>query len=135
MATGARSREVFVLRVGDSRLTACRPLLTGRRVASWRFPNSAGRSWSCDDERRLSGDNTQRSSRKTRGFVNAPLVHVVSFWTTAGCILIAVVAAILAIWEFTGTDVLWRTVATCVVVGAGTLTFAWVNGMFATEED
>ena len=46
------------------------------------------------------------------------------------CIVVAVVAAILAIWEFTKTDVLWRTVATCVVIAAGTSLFAHVNGSF-----
>ena len=43
-------------------------------------------------------------------------------------------AAILAIWEFTGTDVLWRTVATCAVIGAGTLIFAWINGLFGDDD-
>jgi hypothetical protein len=33
---------------------------------------------------------------------------------------VAVVACLLAIWEFTGTDILWRTVATCAVIGGGT---------------
>ena len=31
----------------------------------------------------------------------------------AVCLVVAVFASILAIWEFTGTDALWRTVATC----------------------
>jgi hypothetical protein len=60
---------------------------------------------------------------------------IFSFWTTAICILVAVLAAILAIWEFTGTDALWRTVATCVVIGAGTLTFSWVNMLFGLGEE
>ena len=52
------------------------------------------------------------------------------------CILVAAVAAILAIWQFTGTDALWRTVATCAVIGAATLAFSFVNGLFAgTDED
>jgi hypothetical protein len=59
----------------------------------------------------------------------------ISFWTVTACILVSVVASLLAIWQFTGTDVLWRTVATCVVVGAGTLAFAWVNSMFGLEAD
>ncbi len=73
--------------------------------------------------------------RTSRGFLNARVVHAVSFWIITGCILIAVVAAILAIWEFTKTDVLWRTVATCIVIGAGTLLFAWVNGIFGVDGD
>jgi len=65
-----------------------------------------------------------------RGFLNPKRVTLFAFWTTAISILVAVVASILAIWEFTGTDALWRTVATCVVVGVGTLAFSWVNMLF-----
>jgi len=32
-------------------------------------------------------------------------------------------------------DVLWRTVATCAVLGGGTLTFAWVNAVFGERPD
>ena len=72
---------------------------------------------------------------KRRGFLNPRRVMIFSFWTTALCILIAVVAAILAIWEFTGTDALWRTVATCAVIGVGTLAFAWVNSLFGLPDE
>jgi NO-binding membrane sensor protein with MHYT domain len=58
---------------------------------------------------------------------------VFSFWTTALCILIAVVASILAIWKFTGTDALWRTVATCAVIGVGTVAFSFVNSLFGAD--
>ena len=67
---------------------------------------------------------------KRPGYLNRALVVSFSFWTTTVCILVAVVASILAIWEFTGTDALWRTVATCAVIGAGTLSFSWINGLF-----
>jgi hypothetical protein len=66
----------------------------------------------------------------SRGFLNPARVMVFAFWTTTVCIVIAVLASILAIWQFTGTDALWRTVATCVVVGAGTVAFAWLNTLF-----
>ena len=79
------------------------------------------------------GVNVDTSLRK-RGFLNSRRVMLFSFWITAACILVAVVASILAIWEFTGTDALWRTVATCVVVGVGTLAFAWVNMLFGERE-
>ena len=68
--------------------------------------------------------------RKKRGYLNARAVRKIVFWTTSGCILVAVVSATLAIWEFTGTDVLWRTVATCAVVAAGMMAFFVVNTMF-----
>ena len=70
-----------------------------------------------------------------RGFLNPQLVRAVSFWTTSLCLLVAVVACLLAIWQFTGTDVLWRTVATCAVIGGGTLAFSWVNALFGERSD
>ena len=71
---------------------------------------------------------------KRRGYLNHGIVLRFAFWTTAGCILVAVVSSVLAIWEFTGTDALWRTVATCAVIGAGTLTFSWLNGLFDPDD-
>jgi 4-hydroxybenzoate polyprenyltransferase len=65
-----------------------------------------------------------------RGFLNPRVVTKISFWTTSGCILVAVVACLLAIWQFTGTDVLWRTVATCAVVGGGMIAFYVINTIF-----
>jgi hypothetical protein len=67
---------------------------------------------------------------KPRGYLNPALVARFSFWTTTVCVLVAMVVSILAIWQFTGTDALWRTVATCAVIGAGTLAFSWINGLF-----
>ena len=66
-----------------------------------------------------------------RGYLNPQIVLTFSFWTTTICIVVAVVASILAIWEYTGSDVLWRTVATCAVIGGGTIAFTVVNGLFA----
>lgn len=63
------------------------------------------------------------------------MVRTISFWTTSACILVAVVASLLAIWKFTGTDVLWRTVATCAVIGAGTVAFYWINVLFGKTSD
>src|SRR5207237_8426745 len=54
-----------------------------------------------------------------RGFLNPDVVRAISFWTTSTCILVAVVACLLAIWKFAGSDILWRTVATCAVIGGG----------------
>jgi 4-hydroxybenzoate polyprenyltransferase len=65
-----------------------------------------------------------------RGFLNPHVVTKISFWTTSGCILVAVVACLLAIWQFTGTDVLWRTVATCAVIGGGMIAFYVINTIF-----
>ncbi len=76
---------------------------------------------------------TRRQSR--HGFSNARMVRGLSFFTASMCILVAVVASLLAIWKFTGTDVLWRTVATCAVVAGGAMTFSWVNIIFGDGEE
>ena len=65
-----------------------------------------------------------------RGFLNPRVVTKLSFWTTSACILVADVACLLAIWQFTGTDVLWRTVATCAVIGGGMIAFYVINTIF-----
>jgi hypothetical protein len=69
-----------------------------------------------------------------KGFLNPQVVLRISFWITTICIVVATVSSVLAIWQFTGTDALWRTVATCAVIGAATLAFSFVNGLFAPHE-
>jgi hypothetical protein len=80
-------------------------------------------------------DSQPPAARRRRGFLNPQIVRAVSFWTTSMCVLIAVVASILAIWNFSGTDVLWRTVASCAVIGSGTMAFSLVNGLFGGGDD
>ncbi len=75
----------------------------------------------------------QRQPR--RGFLNPSMVRSISFWITSLCILIAVLASLLAIWNFAGSDILWRTVATCLVIGSGTVAFYWVNVLFGKTSD
>ena len=72
---------------------------------------------------------------KQRGYLNPRLLKSISFWTTSACILVAVFASLLAIWKFTGTDVLWRTVATCLVIGSGTIAFYWINVLFGNVSE
>jgi len=73
--------------------------------------------------------NSEQRERK-RGFLNPAVVRGISFWTTSACIVVAVVACLLAIWKFAERDVLWRTVATCAVIGAGMILFYAVNTLF-----
>ena len=72
----------------------------------------------------------EQITRDRRGYLDHQRVIAIAFWVVAASIVVAVLAAVLAIWQFTGTDALWRTVATCVVVGAGTVVFAWLNMFF-----
>ena len=74
-------------------------------------------------------------SQKKRGYLNPRKVRSFSFWITSACILVAVLASLLAIWKFAGTDILWRTVATCAVIGSGTVAFYWVNVLFGKTSD
>ena len=74
-------------------------------------------------------------SRQRRGYLNPHTVRAVSFWTTSACILVAVVASLLAIWQFAGTDTLWRTVATCIVIGGGTVAFYVITVLFDKSAD
>ena len=75
----------------------------------------------------------ERGLRK-RGYLDPQIVRGFSFWTTSVCIVVAVAASLLAIWEFTGTDILWRTVATCAVIGGGTVAVSWINTLFGSPE-
>jgi hypothetical protein len=69
----------------------------------------------------------QRQPAHRRGYIDHQRVVAICFWTVSGTIALAVLSAILAIWQFTGTDALWRTVATCAVIAAGMLAFTWLN--------
>jgi hypothetical protein len=69
-----------------------------------------------------------------RGFINRRIMRVISFTVLAICIAISVIASILAIWDFTKTDALWRTVATCIVVSGGMVAFGVVNSLYGSKD-
>jgi hypothetical protein len=96
--------------------------------------NAAKRSAKLIQHTGVDLENSQ-PRRKKRGFLNPEMVRSISFWTTSGCILVAVLSALLAIWKFAGTDILWRTVATCAVIGSGTVAFYWINVLFGKTID
>lgn len=73
--------------------------------------------------------------RRQRGFFPPRVVRAVSFYIISFCIAASVVVCILAIWDFTKKDALWRLVASFVVVGAGTALFSMVNGVFGDREE
>ncbi len=76
----------------------------------------------------------QAPSARRRGFLSPWMIRALSFWTITLCILVSVVACVLAIWEFAERDVLWRTVATCVVIGAATAVFTAINTAFGSRD-
>lgn len=78
--------------------------------------------------------STLPAHNSRHGYFNAIVIKGFCFFVITICIVISVVAAILAIWEFAGTDVLWRTVATCCVVAAGTAIFTVTNTVLGDKD-
>ncbi len=76
-----------------------------------------------------------KTKKKARGFLNPGKVRAFAFYLITLCILVSVVASILAIWDFARQDSLWRTIATCVVVACGCGFFAVINMSFGATED
>lgn len=76
---------------------------------------------------------TATAKKPVKGYFSPRIVRAVSFYITSLCIAASVVTCILAIWEFTRSDALWRLVASFVVVAAGTGLFSAVNGVFGEE--
>lgn len=69
-----------------------------------------------------------------RGFLSPDKVRASSFFTITICVVISVLSCILAIWDFTKDDTLWRTVATCVVIGGGMMAFGLINVFYGEKE-
>ncbi len=76
-----------------------------------------------------------KPAKKPRGFLNPRKVRAFAFYLITLCILVSVVASILAIWDFSKSDSLWRTIATCVIVAFGCGCFAVINLSFGTTEE
>ena len=76
-----------------------------------------------------------RPKPKARGFLNPGKVRAFAFYVISLCILVSVGASILAIWDFSKNDALWRTIATCVVVAGGCGVFAIINMSFGIQQD
>jgi hypothetical protein len=75
-------------------------------------------------------DRALARHRAPYGYINPRIVKGLAFIIITLCLVISVVACILAIWQFADTDVLWRTIATCCVVAGGAAVFAVVNRVF-----
>jgi uncharacterized membrane protein YbhN (UPF0104 family) len=73
--------------------------------------------------------------RRKKGYLHARKVRSVAFFAITLCIIVSVVACILAIWDFAQKDVLWRTVATCAVIAAGFAMFSILNTAIGHNEE
>ncbi len=75
-----------------------------------------------------------RPAKPAKGFLPPHAVRAVSFYVMSACVAASVVTCILAIWDFTKSDALWRLVASFLVVAAGTGLFNAVNASFGEEK-
>ena len=64
---------------------------------------------------------------KRRGVVDPNVVRWIAFIVITTSLVACTVLCILAIWKFTESDVVWRAIATFVVVSVATAIFAFVN--------
>jgi hypothetical protein len=68
--------------------------------------------------------------KRPKGFLNPRTIKLFSFMTISICIVGSVFVSILAIWDFTKSDVWYRSLATLAVIAIGTAIFAVVNEKF-----
>lgn len=70
-----------------------------------------------------------------RGMLDQQVVRKGVFTIVSLCIVISLVAAVMAVWQFTGRDVLWRTIATSVLVAFAAIAFSMVNLAFGQDKE
>jgi uncharacterized membrane protein YqjE len=68
-----------------------------------------------------------KSKREVKGIVEPKLVRIISFIIITFSLAACTVLCILAIWQFTESDAVWRAVATFIVVSVATGIFTFVN--------
>jgi len=64
---------------------------------------------------------------KRRGVVDPHLVRLIAFVVITVSLVACTVLCILAIWQYTESDAVWRAIATFIVVSTATGIFAVVN--------
>ncbi len=68
-----------------------------------------------------------KMKREIKGVVEPKLVRIISFSIITLSLAACTVLCILAIWQFTQSDAVWRAVATFIVVSVATGIFTFVN--------
>ncbi|MDQ6786823.1 MAG: hypothetical protein M3033_08430 [Acidobacteriota bacterium] len=66
-------------------------------------------------------------NHETKGVVNPVLVRGIAFIVITVSLVVCTVLCILAIWQFTESDAVWRAIATFIVVSVATGVFTFVN--------
>lgn len=70
----------------------------------------------------------KKSARdETRGVINPRLLRNVAFVIITFSLVVCTVLCILAIWQFTESDAVWRAIATFIVVAVSTGILTFVN--------
>jgi uncharacterized membrane protein YqjE len=72
-------------------------------------------------------EQVTKIKQQTRGVVNPKLVRGIAFVVITVSLVTCTVLCILAIWEFTKSDAVWRAIATFCVVSVATGIFTFVN--------
>lgn len=65
--------------------------------------------------------------KEIKGVLNPKLVRNIAFAIITLSLVVCTVLCILAIWEFTKSDAVWRAIATFIVVSVATAIFTFVN--------
>jgi hypothetical protein len=73
------------------------------------------------------GGDALRPRKQLRGVVNPELVRIISFVVITISLVASTLLCILAIWDFTKSDAIWRAIATFIVVIISTAIFTVVN--------
>lgn len=68
-----------------------------------------------------------KAKREIKGVVEPKLVRIISFIIITFSLVACTVLCILAIWQFTESDAVWRAIATFIVVSVATGIFTFVN--------
>ena len=68
-----------------------------------------------------------KTKRELKGVVEPKLVRIISFTVITVSLVACTVLCILAIWQFTESDAVWRAIATFIVVSVATGIFTFVN--------
>ncbi len=72
-------------------------------------------------------EKQKKPKREIKGIVEPKLVRIISFTIITVSLVACTVLCILAIWQFTESDAVWRAIATFIVVSVATGIFTFVN--------
>ncbi len=68
-----------------------------------------------------------KPKKEIKGVIQPELVRVISFTVITASLVACTVLCVLAIWEFSKSDAVWRAIATFIVVSVATGIFTFVN--------